>query len=147
MKETLRKKRIRTICLAVLAAALIVYFAVYYLMDDGQEGTVTVSIEIQCDLTGKTILPMTRMQCSRGETVYDALASICREKDIQMEASGMESRYVEGIDHIYEFDDGPESGWMFQINGEYMKKSCSSCEVKDGDVITWTYAKSLGEYD
>ena len=36
------------------------------------------------------------------------------------------SYYVEGINQLYEFDCGKNSGWMYSVNGEYPNYGASS---------------------
>ena len=54
-------------------------------------------------------------------SVYDALHTFCLEHDIQMEASGTSfgTAYIRGINHLYEFDGGISSGWVFLVNNVY----------------------------
>ena len=51
-----------------------------------------------------------------------------------------DSYYLEGICHLYEFDCGPESGWMYQVSGKFPNYGCSSYEVQPGDRIEWLYS-------
>ena len=55
------------------------------------------------------------------------------------------SYYVEGINNIYEFSCGEQSGWMYEVNGVYPGKSCSKYDVEDGDIIKWNYTCKLGK--
>ena len=50
-----------------------------------------------------------------------------------------DSYYIEGINHLYEFDCGEQSGWMYKVNEWFPNYGCSSYEVGDGDVIVWCY--------
>ena len=49
------------------------------------------------------------------------------------------SYYVEGINNLYEFDCGEQSGWMYAVNGWYPNYGCSAYTLSDGDVIGWAY--------
>lgn len=81
-----------------------------------------------------------------GDSVYDVLNRELKKENILMEASFTgKSAYVEGIDNIYEFSCGKQSGWMYCVNGEYPGTSCSSYKLKDGDVVEWHYTCDLGE--
>lgn len=83
-----------------------------------------------------------------GETVFDVLKRVCDAADIQLEYSWTplyDSYYVEGINNLYEFDCGFESGWMYKVNGWFPNYGCSSYTLKDSDVIVWAYTcKGLG---
>ena len=52
--------------------------------------------------------------------------------------------YVEAIDGFGEFDDGPLSGWMYKVNGEFPDYSASLYELRNGDVVEWVYTRNLG---
>ena len=89
-----------------------------------------------------TILPSTKVTFTEGETVFDVLRRVCDAAQLQIEYSYTplyESYYVEGINHLYEFDCGPESGWMFKVNEWFPNYGCSAYTLKDGDDIVWCY--------
>jgi hypothetical protein len=94
------------------------------------------------------ILPMSSVEFTEGETAFDVLKRVCQMAGIQIEYSWFpiyDSYYIEGINHLYEFDCGAESGWMYKVNGWYPNYGCSAYELKDGDVISWNYTvKGLG---
>lgn len=84
---------------------------------------------------------------TQGESVFDVLQRECRNSGIPMEHSSHPlygSVYVEGINNLYEFDGGAQSGWMYSVNGWYPNYGCSVYILSDGDVIRWRYTKSLG---
>ena len=89
-----------------------------------------------------TILPSTKVTFTEGETVFNVLRRVCDAAQLQIEYSYTplyESYYVEGINHLYEFDCGPESGWMFKVNEWFPNYGCSAYTLKDGDDIVWCY--------
>ena len=84
----------------------------------------------------------------QGESVFDVLQRLCREKGIHMEASWTpiyNSAYVEGIHNLYEFDCGNLSGWMYRVNGWYPNYGCSRYQLEAGDVVEWRYTCDLGK--
>ena len=124
-----------------------------------------VNIEIRCDTIlnnmgdlapGKAefvpsngvILPMVQVPFYENETVFEVLNRICKKANIQIEYSWTPlygSYYIEGINHLYEFDCGEQSGWMYKVNEWFPNYGCSSYYVGDGDVIVWCYTcKGLG---
>ena len=127
----------------------------------GSSGTPAGSctIEIRCDTilnnmgnltAGKegyvpssgTILGTTQVTFYEGETVFDVLQRVCSSAGIQLEYSWTpiyDSYYIEGINHLYEFDCGNESGWMYKVNGWFPNYGCSSYTLADGDTIVWCY--------
>lgn len=93
------------------------------------------------------ILAATRVPFNEGESVYDVLQSVCRSNGIHMEASWTpiyNSAYIEGINNLYEFDVGEQSGWMYSVNGWFPNYGCSRYQVEDGDVICFVYTCDLG---
>lgn len=90
---------------------------------------------------GVILYPVT-VEFESGETVFDVLKRVCDIAGIQLEYSWTplyDSYYIEGINHLYEFDCGNESGWMYKVNGWFPNYGCSSYTLKDGDVIVWAY--------
>ena len=98
--------------------------------------------------SGGVILKKTTVTFYEGESVYDVLQRVCREKGIHMEASWTpiyNSAYVEGIHNLYEFDCGSLSGWMYRVNGWYPNYGCSRYQLQDGDTVEWRYTCDLGD--
>ncbi len=88
------------------------------------------------------ILSTSTVQFVDGETVFDVLKRACEYAGIQIEYSWTPlygSYYIEGINNLYEFDCGNESGWMYKVNGWFPNYGCSSYTLKEGDVIVWCY--------
>ena len=97
--------------------------------------------------SGGVILSKTTVTFYEGESVFDVLQRVCKEKGIHMEAEWTpiyNSAYVEGIHNLYEFDCGALSGWMYRVNGWYPNYGSSRYQLKDGDVVEWRYTCDLG---
>ncbi len=129
------------------------------------EETHTCTITIRCDTildnmgdlkpekagyvpsSGVILYPVT-VEFTEGETVFDVLKRVCKTSGIQLEYSFTPlygSYYIEGIHHLYEFDCGEQSGWMYKVNGWFPNYGCSSYYLEDGDNIVWCYTcKGLG---
>ena len=89
-----------------------------------------------------TILPSTKVTFTEGETVFDVLKRVCDAAQLQIEYSYTplyESYYVEGINHLYEFDCGSLSGWLYKVNGQFTTVASSEYQLQAGDVIQWVY--------
>lgn len=94
------------------------------------------------------ILEPTKYDFSEGENVYDALEAVCLKNDIQLESSEdavYKSRYIEGINYLYEKDGGKMSGWLYSVNGEVPNYGASKVKLKDGDEIRWFYTVDYAE--
>ena len=92
-----------------------------------------------------TILPKTTVSFAQGDNAFEVLKNACEAAGIQLEYSytpAFESYYIEGIGHLYEFDCGPESGWMYSVNGQFPSYGCSAYKLQNGDDIVWSYTCS-----
>ena len=88
------------------------------------------------------ILGTTTVTFSEGESVFDVLQRVCRERGIHMDSNFTpmyNSAYVKGIANLYEFDVGSQSGWMYKVNGWFPNYGCSRYTVQQGDEICWMY--------
>lgn len=126
--------------------------------------TLTCTLEIRCDTLldhldelsqGKAalvpadgqILAERSVEVQSGATVIDVLRQVLREEKIHFEytdATAYDSAYIEGIGNLYEFDCGPQSGWMYSVNGVYPGLGCGSYTLSDGDAIVFRYTCNLG---
>ena len=133
-------------------------------MDTNGDGKLTCTLEIRCDtlLTQLDKVPAekvnlvpedgimlatTEVEFAGGESVFDVFRKTLREEKLHFEyvdASAYDSVYIEGIGNIYEFDCGPQSGWMFSVNDVYPGLGCSAYTLADGDVIVFSYTCDLG---
>lgn len=132
--------------------------------DTNGDGKLTCTLEIRCDtllgnldkLTdGKaalvpedgTLLPVTEVEFTGGNSVFDVFRQTLKNEKIHFEyvdASAYDSIYIEGIGNLYEFDCGPQSGWMYSVNGVYPGLGCSGYTLADGDVVVFNYTLDLG---
>lgn len=93
------------------------------------------------------ILSAVKVEIYEGESVFDVLQRVCRDKGIQLEASwtpGYNSAYVEGIGNLYEKDCGELSGWTYSVNGWQPNYGCSRYALHNGDIVQWRYTCDLG---
>lgn len=89
------------------------------------------------------ILPVITVEFTPGETVFDVLQRVCEASELQLEYSWTplyDSYYVEGINHLYEFDCGFESGWMYKVDGWFPNYGCSAYTLQGGEEIVWCYS-------
>ena len=88
------------------------------------------------------ILQKTNINFKEGESVFQILKRVCNDTGIQLEYSWTplyDSYYIEGINHLYEFDFGSSSGWMYLVNDNLPNYGSSSYIVEAGDEIVWYY--------
>lgn len=93
------------------------------------------------------VLAETEVEFTEGESAFEVLKRVCRQKDIQMEFradSAYSGYYIEGINYMYEFDGGALSGWMYKVNEKFPNYGCARYIMKDGDKMVWMYTCDLG---
>ena len=80
-------------------------------------------------------------EIAENATVYDVLVQAAKENQLQLDCRGT---YVAGISHLYEFDFGNLSGWMYRVNGVFPDVGCGEYQLSDDDRIEWLYTCDLG---
>ncbi|MDH6603358.1 hypothetical protein OKW23_000487 [Bacilli bacterium PM5-9] len=95
------------------------------------------------------VLSKTTIEVPSGSTAFSVLQKATRLNRIQMEYQGTNeniynSVYIQGINHLYEFSAGQESGWMYSINGTFPNYGMSSITVKNKDILRMVYTCDLG---
>lgn len=111
-------------------------------MDDLKQG-----LEDFVPADGVILAPI-QVEILEGETAFDVLKRVTRNEKIQMEFRNdplYSGAYVEGIGHLYEFDCGSGSGWMYKVNGWFPNYGCSQYQLKDGDTMEWCYTCDVGK--
>lgn len=107
--------------------------------------TVIVSVTSDPSVKG-TILSDIAVEYKEGDTALDVSMRIWKQKGIQHGVTGSgSSAYVQGIGNLYEFDEGPMSGWNIRVNGVMIDRSSGAYEVGPGDSINWNYTKNYLE--
>lgn len=102
---------------------------------------INVTLTIKADKG--TWLSKTNLKMKEGSTVYHAFVKALQStKD--MSAKGLESGYVKSITKgnttLAEFDKGPNSGWLYNVNDDTPNVPLTSYVLKDGDDIVWFYS-------
>lgn len=98
--------------------------------------------------TNGTILQKTTVEIADGDSVFDVLLNVTKDKKIHMEFVSTPiygSAYIEGINNIYEFDCGDLSGWMYRVNGVVPTIGISGYILNENDVIEILYSCDLGK--
>lgn len=91
------------------------------------------------------ILNTTTFTISEGESAYDILLEASKTYDIPIDNRGSDAAaYIAGIAHVYEYDYGELSGWMYQVNGVFPRVGCQSYILENGDTIEWRYTRDIG---
>ena len=132
--------------------------------DTNGDGKLTCTLEVRCDTLlshlgelaeGKAalvpengiLLETVTVEFEGGETAFDVFRRVLRQEKLHFEyvdASAYNSVYIEGIGNLYEFDCGPQSGWMYFVNDTSLSIGCSAYTLADGDAVSFRYTCDLG---
>lgn len=104
--------------------------------DEPQVTTSTVTFQLHTD-TDMWIQPTIVYDQPEGTTAMDVFQQVLTANGYTYEAKGS---YVQAITHpngtrVAEFSKGPNSGWLFRVNGEFPDVTMSDYQLSDGDVI------------
>ncbi len=166
LQELLKKnKSYRMLRIAIIVLAIFVVIWSFFMKGRGgeqqQEERSFVSIEIRCDdlsnnmelLTDKAIeeyVPENGVIVSSIDyqirpdktTVFDITDQVCKDNDIQIEyeyTPGYGGYYIKGINYLYEFSAGANSGWLYKVDGVNPSYSPDKLTLKGGETIVWYY--------
>ncbi|MEG2213072.1 MAG: S-layer homology domain-containing protein, partial [Clostridiales bacterium] len=86
-----------------------------------------------------------------GATVGDLFKMVCDQKGLDYQ--GFSSNYISSIQAptefggywLSEFDSGPNSGWMYTINGDHPNRGLTAWTLQDGDEVIWHYVDDYKE--
>ena len=104
--------------------------------DEPQVTTSTVTFQLHTD-TNMWIQPTIVYDQPEGTTAMDVFQQVLTANGYTYEAKGS---YVQAITHpngtrVAEFSKGPNSGWVFRVNGEFPDVAMQDYQISDGDVI------------
>lgn len=105
----------------------------------------TVAFSITGDISvvpdDGVILPVVVVEVSSGDTVYSILERTCKENGISLDTVEYDGTlFINGINGIANFDNGPMSGWVFKVNGIVPNAYAENYQVQPGDIVEWHYA-------
>lgn len=98
-------------------------------------------------MKGTVICDTQSLTVRENSTVFTVLRDYARQTGLEFSyTGGVKSAYVTGIDGLYEFDYGNQSGWLYRVNGDFAAASvsCGSYPVHEGDRIEWLYTTDRG---
>lgn len=92
-----------------------------------------------------TWISTTTYELEQGSTVYDLFMEAISDYDLSQR--GADSGYVRSIQApdvlggfwLGEFDNGPNSGWMYTVDGDHPGVGLKDYELSDGDRVIWHY--------
>ena len=110
---------------------------------DEPTGTqITVSVTIKSD-TEYWLKSRSVTLSGEGATVYHAFVKALEGSGLTQ--TGAASGYVSAIAKdgvsLGQFDKGPNSGWLYKVNGTLPSVGLTDCAIHDGDEIVWYYTE------
>ena len=107
----------------------------------GSGGNVTLSVYGY----EETIVENYSATVEAGTTAFELFSSYMRENKLPYTVNGSGSTvYIKSVKGIKEFDHGPESGWIYTVNGEQLSQSCGAYQLNENDIIVFKY---ITEYE
>ena len=76
------------------------------------------------------------VEIPKGSTVKYLTERMLENANIPYTSNGV---YISEIDGLAEFDNGPNSGWMYRIGGEIANEGYAARKLESGDRIEWFY--------
>ena len=90
-----------------------------------------------------TIVDGEQVDLKEGDTAASVLKRVAKAHRLAYEIRGSGAlTYIEGIDGLYEFDNGPTSGWKFRVNGVFADIGAGVYELEPGDRLEWIYVNN-----
>ncbi|GAA0136356.1 hypothetical protein YSY43_31970 [Paenibacillus sp. YSY-4.3] len=107
--------------------------------------SITLSVEKHTIGEGNIVSSMA-VTLQDGDTAFTVLKRVLQGRGISMNYIGSDATlYVQAINGLGEFDKGPLSGWMYQVNGVFPNYSAGLYTLQNGDVLRWRYTTNLGK--
>jgi len=101
----------------------------------------SITLSITGNAEWGTVLDSESVMLAKGDTAASVLKRAAKAHRLSYEIRGSGAMtYVEGIDGLYEFDDGPMSGWKFRVNGVIPDIGAGAYTLKAGDRLEWFYS-------
>ena len=110
-----------------------VYFTLLGDTKHGSDGTTHTLID--GNLT--TWIGKTAYELDSPATVVDLIELALKGKFSYVNSGG---NYISSINGLSEFDNGPNSGWMYTINGYHSQQGIAEQRLKDGDTVVLHYS-------
>ncbi|MCL1848212.1 MAG: S-layer homology domain-containing protein [Clostridiales bacterium] len=100
---------------------------------------ISVTIRVQGDSARGTIVGSTSVTIDKDANAFDLLREVLDERGLGY-SFNMKTGYVESVDGLSEFDNGPQSGWMIRVNNQLIREGSETFRLNDGDSILWFYS-------
>jgi len=99
------------------------------------EEVLTVSLKVLDDQKA-SIFSLAEVEINDEDSVLEVLKKALKAQGITYSVS---SNYVKGINGLFEKDNGPNSGWLYTVNGISPSKSAAAYKLSGGEKIVFYY--------
>ena len=110
-----------------------VYFT---LLGDSKHGS-DATTHTLADGNLTTWIPRTAYELDSPAAVVDLVKLALAGKYSYVNSGG---NYISSVNGLAEFDNGPNSGWMYTINGYHSQQGVAEQQLKDGDTVVLHYS-------
>lgn len=104
-----------------------------------EKGVLSVSVTVDGSSARGPSFTVT-FQVQEGTSAYQALVATATGVNARATSFGM---YVAAINGLAERDHGPQSGWVYSVNGVQPNYTSDSYILHDGDSVVWTYVNAV----
>ena len=109
-------------------------------------GTPVVRVKVDASAVKGMKVKSKDVPYTSGSTAFSVLETMLGKSAIKTDRAG---DYVQGIaidgKWLSEFDYGPESGWMYSVNGKFIQRPSTEVAVEEGDDVVWVYKTKMDE--
>ncbi|MCL2121311.1 MAG: S-layer homology domain-containing protein [Clostridiales bacterium] len=106
----------------------------------GESGEdLSVTLTVRGDSAMGLLIPATRVDMAMGANALELLLRVLDDRGISYSCD-LATGYLQGINGLYEFNNGPSSGWMIRVNGILIPVNAENYPIKEGDSIFWFYS-------
>lgn len=136
------KKTLSILILIIFITGAVISASASAQQDAIKQDIITVNISVFSRLDNSYILSPKQVEIRKGENVIDLLLKV-PSLDVDYLGSG----YVKSINGLSEFQHGPNSGWIFRINGVNSNVSALNYQPKNSDLIEWFYLVNRSSFE
>lgn len=104
-----------------------------------ENGALSVSVTVDGSAAKGSSFTV-NLQVQEGTSVYDALLASGAGVNARSTSFGM---YVAAINGLAERDHGPQSGWVYSVNGVQPNYTSDAYVLHDGDSVVWMYVNAV----
>ncbi|MEF9958618.1 MAG: DUF4430 domain-containing protein [Niameybacter sp.] len=108
--------------------------------------TIPITFSVLGPKGATILLPPTPQDVTRGDSVLQASIEVFTNQHIAYALSGQgHTSLVVSISDLKNTDYGPNSRWLYKVNGTLQSSYPNDYTLKSGDIVEWVYTTNSGE--